>query len=329
MNVRGGLESLHVLVTGGLGFIGSNLALRCAAEGARVTVYDNECHDSGSNPANLAGAPDTVRVVRGDILSDDDLARVVQGQNLVFHCAALTSHSLSMRSPERNLEVNCMGTIRVLEALRRHAPEGKLVHVGTATQMGRMVQEPAHEGHPERPLDFYSSSKSAAEKYVLAYSGALGLRATAVRLANVFGPRACVRKVDLGFLNYFIGLGLLDGEIRVFGDGSQRRNVLHVDDAVDALVRAALDERSEGDAFLATSDDHRTVLDVARNITTIVGGTLAQVEWPRERRDIEVGDTVYSNGKIKALLGWTPSVSFTVGLEATARFYRDRLQHYV
>ena len=215
------LAGKKVLITGGLGFIGSNLAHHLITLGAQVTIYDYLDPKSGGNLYNLEGIRDKVNVIFNDIRNFEGVVAAVQNQDLIFSCAAYTSHPNSMKEPLIDIDVNCKGVINILEAVRRFNPAAKIVHVGTSTQIGRMRYEPVDELHPEFPLDIYSANKVASEKYVLIYGWAYKLQTTVVRLVNTFGPRSNIQSPDFGFMNYFIGLGLQGKDIPVFGKGEQ------------------------------------------------------------------------------------------------------------
>lgn len=325
------LHGQHVLVLGGMGFIGSNLALACLKHGASVTVFDSLTPDAGGNRANIPVAigHGSMRVLVADVRDTVALVQAVRGATLVFQCAALTSHSGSMRDPRANVEVNCLGVINVLEAIRLHNPAAKLVYVGTSTQVGRMQQEPIDERHPEFPLDIYSANKSAGEKYVLIYARTHGLRAAVVRLSNNYGPRACIRTPEFGFMNYFVGLGLQGRAITVFGDGSQRRNISFVDDSVAALLAVALEESTNGEVYFATADQQVTVRQVSEAIVDVIGGSIEFVEWPADRAALEIGDAVISNDKIRSTLDWAPSCSLADGLARTRDYFASRMTSYL
>jgi nucleoside-diphosphate-sugar epimerase len=185
------------------------------------------------------------------------------------------------------------------------------------------------ETHPEFPVDIYSASKTATEKYVLIYGTAYRLRTSVVRLANVYGPRSNIRSPDFGFVNYFIGLGLRGKSITVFGDGAQLRNLSYVDDVVEALILAAQSEPANHQVLFATADRQYAVAEIAEAIAAHVGGQVAFVEWPANREFIEIGDAVISNAKIKALLGWAPQCELPDGLVHTVAYYRPRLSAYL
>lgn len=329
MSVAPELKGKRVLVTGGLGFIGSNLVHRCLELGARVTVYDCLDPRSGGNMHNLHGIENAVEVVLNDIRNFEGLCACIRGQDVLFHCAAYTSHPNSMREPIIDIDVNCKGTLHVLEAARRFNPEAKIVHVGSSTQIGRMNRKPIDEEHSEFPIDMYSANKTASEKYVLVYANAYQMHATVVRLANTFGPRSNIRTPDFGFMNYFIGLGLKGKDLPVYGDGAQMRNVSYVGDVVAALVAAATIDASDGQAFFAVSDQQYTVREIADTIAKHVGGQVRSVPWPAERAAIEIGDAVISNAKIARMLGWQPACGLESGLQQTRKFFAPSLSHYL
>jgi UDP-glucose 4-epimerase len=319
----------RVLITGGLGFIGSNLAHRCLDLGADVTIYDCLDPRSGGNMHNVREIESSVEIVLNDIRSFEGLSGAMRRQDVVFSCAAYTSHPNSMRDPLVDIDVNCKGVINILEAARRFNPAVKIVHVGTSTQIGRMRHALVDELHPEFPVDIYSANKSASEKYVLIYGSAYGLRTTVIRLANVFGPRSNVRSPDFGFMNFFIGLGLQRKEITVFGEGEQLRDISYVADVVDALIAGAVREESNGQVFFAVANRQYSVATIAQAISERIGGSVRRVPWPKDREQIEIGDAVISNRKIRETLGWAPCHELHVGLDQTGAYFRPRLKEYL
>jgi UDP-glucose 4-epimerase len=323
------LKGRRVLITGGLGFIGSNLAHACHARGADVTLYDCLDPNSGGNPANIAEIREDVRILRDDIRNQEGLCGAVPGHDIVFHCAAYTSHPHSMKEPHVDVDVNCKGTLNLLEALRRFNPGARLVHVGTSTQTGPMLRDPIDENHPEFPSDIYSANKSVSEKYVLVYGRAYGLRATVVRLSNTYGPRSNIRNPDLGFMNYFVGLALQGRELRVFGDGGQARTVVYVADAVDSLIRAAVSPRAEGRVYFAAGNERRTVAEIARGIAEVMGGTVRFVDWPANRGAIEIGDALIDSRRIREELGASFPTNLGDGLARTREYFAPRLGMYL
>ncbi len=323
------LRGQRVLITGGLGFIGSNLAHRCFQLGARVSIYDFLDPRSGGNMQNVKSIENEIEIIVNDLRSFEGVSAAIRNRDIVFNCAADTSHPHSATDPVTDIEVNCKGTIHVLDAARRFNPDVKIVHVGTSTQIGRMILPEVSETHPEFPLDIYSANKSASEKYTLIYGTAYKLRTTVVRLANNYGPRSNIRTPDFGFVNYFIGLALQNRELTIFGDGGQLRNISFVGDSVEALIAASQSDKSDGEVFFAVADNQITVAQIGEAIATHVGGKLRFVEWPNDRQAIEIGDAVISNAKIKATLGWTPRVNLTTGLLNTREYYTPCLNRYL
>jgi UDP-glucose 4-epimerase len=331
MNYRlSDISGRRVLITGGLGFIGSNLAHRCLELGARVAIYDNLDPSSGGNLHNILDIISDVELHFHDIMNFDFLVDHIHSQEIIFNCAASTSHPFSMREPWKDLDVNSRAVVNLIEAIRRFNREVKLVHIGTSTQLGKLHYQPADEHHPEFPTDIYSANKSVSEKYVLIYARVYEIAATVIRLANVFGPRACIHSPEFTFNNYFIGLALQDKDITVYGEGNQLRNVLYVDDAVEALIMSALSEKTNGETFFAVSDHHRSVAEIAKSTVEYIGsGRVKHIPWPDERKAIEIGDAVISNNKIKTLLKWEPKCDFENGLIKTRDYYKGKLKYYL
>lgn len=323
------MKGTHVLITGGCGFIGSNLARRCRDDGAVVTICDAMIADSGANLHNIADLRGDVEILATDIRDRERMKEAVSAKDVIFHCAAHTSHMQSMTNPFLNTDINCNGTLSLLEAVRQADVRAKVVHVGTSTQVGRMLHSPVDETHVEFPLDMYSANKTAAEKYVHLYGHAYGIRTAVVRLPNVYGPRAYIKGPTLGFMNYFIGLALQGRDIPVYGDGMQKRSVLFVDDAVAALMGAAADEQSNGEVFFAASDHHVSVKEVALAISASIGGKVCTVPWTADRKGVEIGDAVISNSKISRMLGWKPLTDLETGLKKTRDFYSSCLDKYL
>jgi UDP-glucose 4-epimerase len=323
------LKGLKVLIAGGLGFIGSNLAHRCLELGAEVTLYDQLAPHSGGNLANVEGIKRHVKIVLDDIRNSDQISSNLRDHQILFNCAAHTSHLNSIKDSFIDTEVNCKGFLTILEAARRFNSEIKIIQVGTSTQVGKMQFNPIDELHPEFPLDIYSANKSVSEKYALIYGNFYGMQISVVRLANVYGPRSNIRSPDFGFINYFIGLALQDKNLPVFGKGNQLRNICFVQDAVEALILAAIEQKCTGQVFFAVADQHYSVLEIAETIMGTIGGQVKTVEWPHDRKAIEVGDAVIANKKIKELLQWQPRLELKAGLRITKKYFSSCLDKYL
>ena len=324
------MKGKKVLITGGLGFIGSNLAHECVRLGAEVTIFDCLDPRSGGNLFYIEGISELVQLSYHNILDFDQVSQAVPGKDIIFSCASSTSHSFSMREPWIDSDINSKGVINLLEAVRRFNPNAKFIHLGTSTQLGKLSYQPADEKHPEFPTDIYSANKSVSEKYTLIYSKAFNIRSTVIRLSNVFGPRASIHSPEFTFNNFFIGLALQGKNITVYGDGKQIRNVLYVDDAVSAMILAAESEKSTGKVFFAVGDEHFSVSDVAEATVKHIGkGQVIFVDWPVGAQSVDVGNAVLSNKKIKALLGWSPRVNLTDGFALTKAYYEKYLDLYL
>ena len=324
------MRGQKVIITGGLGFIGSNLAHKCLELGAKVTIFDYLDPRSGGNIHNIQGIHDSVELSFHDILNFDQVSQYVAGKDVLFNCASSTSHSFSMKEPWIDLDVNGKGVINLLEAIRRFNPDIRLVHLGTSTQLGGLHYQPGDENHPEFPTDIYSANKSVSEKYVLIYCQAHKIRGTVIRLSNVFGPRASIHSPEFTFNNYFIGLALQDKAITVYGDGIHKRNVIYVDDVINSLILSSQTDKTRGQVFFAVGDEHFSVDEIAQLTVKHIGsGRVTYVDWPKESRAIDIGDAIISNQKIKQTLNWSPEVNLETGLNITKDFYQTCLDKYI
>ena len=325
------LRGRKIMITGGLGFIGSNLARLCLESGAEVTVYDCLDPHSGGNLFNLSDIRQDINLCVNDILNFDRLCENVLDQELIINCAASTSHSFSMREPWLDQDVNNRGMINILEAMRRFNADARFIHLGTTTQLGKLEYQPADEKHPEFPTDIYSANKSVSEKYAMIYANAHQLKTTVLRLSNVFGPRASIHSPEFTFNNFFVGLALQGKPITVYGEGTQMRNVIYVEDAVKSILKISESTESFGQVYLLVSDEHLSVIDIARRTVEVIGkGEVIQIDWPEQRRKTDVGDAVLSNAKLKSLLpDWSCEDTLDSGLEKTRDFFEGKLEKYL
>ena len=324
------LNGQRILITGGLGFIGSNLAHKCLDLGADVTIYDCLDPRSGGNLYNINDIKDSVKLCHQDIQDFSRISQYVQNKDVIINCAASTSHAFSMREPWIDSDVNSRGVINLLEAVRRFNKDTRLIHLGTSTQLGPLQSEIADERHPEFPMDIYSANKCVSEKYVLIYANTYQIRTSVIRLANVFGPRASIHSPEFTFNNFFIGLALQGKPITVFGDGKQMRNVIYVDDAVDAVILTSQADNVAGQTFFAVGDEHFSVAQIAEStVKHLSSGQVKFVEWPKGRKSIEIGDAIITNKKIKEFLNWAPQHNLETGLIKTKEYYRSCLSEYL
>lgn len=318
-----------VLVTGGMGFIGSTLARRLHALGAQVAVLDNLNPGQGGNPANLADIHDELEVVIGD-QADAALAdELVRGRAVVFNLCGRGAHADSMRDPFGDLHANNTAQLALLEAVRRRNPEAKVVFAGTRSQYGRTRTIPVREDHPQLPADINGAHKAAAERYHLIYHSAHGLRTCSLRLTNIYGPRQLMAHGRQGFFNWFLRRAMDGDEILVYGDGDQLRDLLYVDDTVEAFLLAAMAPAAEGQAFNVASGAGVSVRRLAEAAVAAAGrGCVRLVEYPTDQRPIEVGDYVADITAAREVLGWQPSVSLEEGLVRTVAYFAPRRDLY-
>jgi len=324
------LTGKKVLIPGGLGFIGSNLAHKCLELGAKVTIYDCLNPRSGGNLYNIHDIRDSVELCYHDIQDFDRLCQHICNKDIIINCAASTSHPFSMREPWLDIDVNSMAMINLLEAIKRFNRDVRLIHLGTSTQLGKLQYQPADEKHPEFPTDIYSANKSVSEKYVLIYAKAYQLQATVARLSNVFGPRACINSPEFTFNNYFIGQALQGKDITVFGSGSQMRNVIYIEDVLSALILLCRAQGVAGETVFVVGDQHWSVAEIAQaTVRHIESGNVKFIEWPSERKSVDFGDALISNKKIKSVLNWTPQYDLKAGLIKTKEYYKTCLKEYL
>ncbi len=319
----------HVLITGGLGFIGSALAHRLAAAGARITLVDSLIPQYGGNLFNISGIEDCVRVNISDVRDAHSTAYLVQGQDYLFNLAGQNSHLDSMVDPFNDLEINCHAQLSILEACRKHNPQVKIVFTSTRQLYGKPDYLPVDEKHLLRPVDVNGINKMAGEWYHILYNNVYGIRACALRLTNTYGPRMRVKDARQTFLGIWIRL-LLEGKpILVYGDGAQVRDFNYVDDVLDALVLAATEPRAEGQIYNLGGDDPVTLLSLAKTLVEMTGGSYQVVPFPVDRKPIDIGDYYGDYRKIRAQLGWRPRVALEQGLECTLEYFRAHLAHYL
>jgi UDP-glucose 4-epimerase len=323
------LSGKRTLITGGLGFIGSNLARRLVELGAEVLLVDSLIPDYGGNLFNIAGIEDRVRVNIADVRDEYGMNYLVQGQDVIFNLAGQVSHLDSMRDPYTDLEINCRSQLSILEACRKHNPGVKIVYAGTRQIYGRPQYLPVDETHPLEPTDINGVNKLAGEWYHIIYHRAHGLRTVSLRMTNIYGPRMRVKDARQTFIGWWLHQIVEDEELQIFGDGRQVRDFNYVDDVVEALVLAAADPTAEGQIYNLGGDDPINLLDLAELLIRLNGGgSYRIVPFPADRKRIDIGDYHGDYGRIRAHLGWRPTVPLRDGLERAIAFYRQYREHY-
>jgi UDP-glucose 4-epimerase len=306
----------RALIIGGAGFLGTNLAHRLCGE-YEVTVVDSLDPKLRGSTAGLRTIEDRIRFIQADMRDAAAMREAVAGQQVIFNCAGQTSHPISMREPTYDAELNCIGHLTVLEAMREMNRDAVIVYTSTSTVTGKATTE-IDETHAELPLDIYSANKLAAEKYYRIYHTAHGLKTIALRFANLYGPFG-KGFPEFGFVNYFISLAASGQQIKIFGEGQQTRNLLFARDACEAMIAASRESRLYGQAMFATHDEHLSVREIARAVVETFGGSVTHVEWPEDRKRIEVDDVHISSARLRSVTSWRPQTSFRDGLAITKR----------
>ena len=306
---------MKILVIGGAGFLGANLVRRCLAEpNAKVTVMDSLDPHLRSTTKNLQEVWDRIHFARCDLRDEHLLSELVQDQDVIFNCAAQTSHPLSIQYPLLDADINCAGNLKLLEAVRLLNRRAVVVYTSSSTVIGKAEQTVVDETHSEKPLEIYSANKGVAEKYYRNYHTLHDLKTVVLRFANLYGPYG-KGFPEFGFVNYFVHLAWHNEEIKIFGNGKQTRNVLYVDDATELLWRAANNDRLIGETYLATGDEHLSVREIAETIVSVFGrGSVTHIDWPDERRRIEIDHIKFSSERLRSLTGWRPRYDFSSAL---------------
>jgi len=330
MDYQGFYRNRPVMITGGAGFIGSNLAHHLVALGADVLLVDSLIPDYGGNLFNIRGIEDRVRMNIADVRQESTMSYLVRHVDVIFNLAGQVSHIDSMRDPYTDLEINCRSQLSILEACRRNNPKVKVVFAGTRQVYGKPDFLPVTEQHLVRPTDVNGINKVAGEYYHLVYNNVFGVRACSLRLTNIYGPRQLVKHSRQGFIGWFIRLAVEDREIQVYGDGSQLRDFVFVDDAADAFLRAGASDACNGEVFNVGGLEPVSHRDLVQLLIEVAGsGRVRYVEWPAEKKVIDIGSFYADSSRFRAATGWEPCVGLREGLDRTVAYYRQHLPHYL
>lgn len=318
-----------ILITGGLGFIGSNLALHLVEAGANVTLVDSLIPEYGGNLWNIEPIKERLTVNISDVRDEHAMKYLIKGHDYLFNLAGQTSHIDSMENPYPDLEINARAQLSILEACRKYNPGIKLVFASTRQLYGAPQYLPVDEKHPLAPVDVNGINKMAGEWYHLLYNNVYGIRASVLRLTNTYGPRMRIKDARQTFLGVWIR-NIIDGKpLLVFGDGLQIRDFNYVEDVVQALLQCAVSEEANGEIFNLGADDPINLKDTAALLVQIAGsGSYQLVPFPAERKAIDIGDYYADYRKISEKLGWKPLVPLADGLQRTLSYYREHAAQY-
>ncbi|RJO59852.1 NAD-dependent epimerase/dehydratase family protein [candidate division WS5 bacterium] len=318
-----------VIITGGIGFIGSNLALRLVGYGAKVLLVDSLIPEYGGNLFNIKDIENNVDVNIADVRDIYGMRYLVQGKDYLFNLAGQTAHVDSMKDPYTDLEINCRAQLSILEACRHYNPSIKIIFASTRQMYGVPDYLPVDERHLLHPTDVNGINKMAGEWYHILYNNVYGIKSCSLRLTNTYGPRMRVKDARQTFLGIWIKQIITGEEIKVFGDGEQVRDFNYIEDVVDAFLMSAIRDEANGQLFNLGCTAYINLKDLAQMLIKIKGGgSFSTVPFPPDRKQIDIGDYYADFTKIKTALGWEPKTSLEDGIALTIDYYRKYGEHY-
>jgi nucleoside-diphosphate-sugar epimerase len=329
-DIKNAFKGKNVLVTGGVGFIGSNCAIRLTDLGANVTVVDSMVPDCGGNLFNISPIKDRVSISFTDIGDGSSISQLVQGQDYIFNFAGHVSHIDSMHNPLKDLDSNAKAHITLLEVVRKSNPETKVIYLGTRQVYGKVQYLPVNENHPVCPTDINGINKLAGEWYHIMYYNVYGLRAVSLRLTNTYGPRQLIRHSKQGFVGWFVNRIITGNEITIFGDGMQERDFTYVDDVIEASLLCALNEESNGKIYNIGGTEHISLKEFVDLLIEVnKGGRSTLVPFPDEKKKIDIGSYYADYSKITQEIGWKPKTSLKEGLRKTLEYCKRNKEYYL
>jgi UDP-glucose 4-epimerase len=322
-------KNKKVLVTGGLGFVGSNLSIKLAALGADVLIVDNMLPREGGNLFNIEPVKDKVQINISDIRNADSMNHLVKGMDYIFHIAGQVNHVDSVKNPLNDLSINVEGTLIIMEALRKNNPSAKVIFTGTRGEYGSSLKLPVTESHAINPIGIYAITNFAAERIVLTYHNLHNVKSVCLRITNTYGPRHQMAHDEYGVFNWFIRKSMDNEVIPLFGDGRILRDYLYIDDLVESLVETALNDNVYGEVYNIGSGIPVSFIELANKIIEISGnGKVDYTEFTSERKALEPGDYYADITKIKKAIKWEPKISLDDGIKKTIEYYSKNKKHY-
>ncbi|MDP8247683.1 MAG: NAD-dependent epimerase/dehydratase family protein [Candidatus Tritonobacter lacicola] len=317
------------IVTGGMGFIGSNLAMKLVRAGADVTLIDSMIPEYGGNLFNIEEIKDKVRLNFSDVRDQHSMNFLVRGADSMFNLAGQVSHIDSMRDPYTDLEINARSQLSILESCRRYNPGIKVVFASTRQIYGKPEYLPVDEKHPLRPADVNGINKLAGEWYHTLYHRVYGIKTVCLRLTNTYGPRQLMKHNRQGFIGWFVRRVIEGKEIELFGDGKQRRDLNYIDDVTDALLISGRDDSLNGKIFNLGNSPPISLEEIAKLLIRLNGsGSCRLVPFPEEKKKIDIGDYYSSYDKFKDATGWEPRVTYEDGFRRMLSYYGKNRRHY-
>ena len=324
------MNGKKVLISGGLGFIGSNLAARLVGDGAQVTIIDSMIPEYGGNMRNIHGISDKITVNFSDVRDPFSINQLISEQDYLFNLAGQTSHLDSMEEPFADLDINAKAQLSILEACRKHNPDIRIIFASTRQIYGKPKYLPVDEKHPCHPVDVNGINKMAGEWYHILYHDVYGIPTSVLRLTNTYGPRMRIKDARQTFLGIWIRNLLEKKPIQVYGNGLQRRDYNYVDDVVDALLIAATRPEARGKIYNLGAPEPLSLEDTARLMCKLSeGASYEKIPFPEERKAIDVGDFVCDYKAFQSTFDWDPKVNFQEGISKSIDYYRKNLDYYI
>ncbi len=324
-------SSKRILITGGLGFIGSSIANRLSMLGAHIIILDSQDPRYGGNPFNIDPLyKKNMDIVIGDVRDKNLVLKLVKSTDLIFHFAAQVSYIDSGNIAFEDLEVNQLATLNILEACRKVNQDVKIIFASSRLVLGTSQMSPISEIHPTNPLSIYGVHKLAAEKYFFIYHKDYGIRTVVMRITNPYGPRQQVKHSKYSLVGWFVRLAMEGKEIKIFGDGKQVRNYIYIDDIVEAFIRSGVSSTVDGDKYFLGSHENIEFRKMAELVVKTIGsGSIRYVPWPRDYEKAETGTSIIDTSKIAKILGWESKVSLSKGIKLTFDYYSKYLDSYL
>ena len=323
-------KNVSVLITGGMGFIGSSLAHQLVNEGASVTVLDAQLPEYGSNSTNLRGIEEDVDVLERDVRSQDDIAVPIRNADIVYHCAAQLSRTESMKSPQKDSDINCRGLLNVLDTCANMEEVPRVIFPSSQAVVGKPSTLPISHETRASPLDVYGANKRAGELYCQVYEQTQDVPTTTVRLTNVYGPRAQLSNPNYGVIQQFIRAAIQGEELTVFEPGTITRDFVYIDDVVSGLLALGRNDEVVGERYLIGSGTATTIRELAESIISVANrGTVKLVPWPDDWDSIRMGDIESDPSKLQTETGWEPRTGLEDGLKRTTDYYGSHLDQYL
>ena len=316
----------RILITGGLGFVGSNLAIAIVKEGGAVTILDSLISGLGGNMFNIESIKNDIRLSVSDMRDSDKLDELVKNQDFIFHLAGQVSHSDSMSNPQLDLDINCLSTVNLVDSCLKHNPGVRIIYTSTRQVYGVPIELPVTEKHPAFPVDVNGINKLAAENYHLLYDRVYNLRSVVIRLTNTYGPRQQIRNNKQ--VGIFIRQSLKGETINIFGDGKQLRDFNYIDDVISALMLSALTDDCYGKVFNIGAKDHCSILDFVEALSHSSGVNYKLMPFPESKKLIDIGDYYGDYSKFYNATSWHPSVDLEDGLKKTINFFKKNGEEY-